>query len=71
MPTPLAWPQTVDGRHCADTTQQEGGTEMNEEGQIAGIIVPQADGDDVDGIIVPQADGDGLAMADLDIQPCL
>ncbi len=44
---------------------------MNEEGQIAGIIVPQADGDDVDGIIVPQADGDGLAMADLDIQPCL
>jgi len=45
---------------------------MNEEEQIAGVIIHEADGGEVGSIIVHEADGDELALAALDaIQPCI
>jgi len=40
---------------------------MNDDVQVAGIIIPGADGDEIAGVIINQADGDDeLADAQLD-----
>ena len=44
---------------------------MNEDTQVAGVILNEVDGDGIAGVIVQEAVGDEMALDDRDIQPCL
>ena len=43
---------------------------MNEERQIAGVIIPEVDDDEVAGVIVGDDDGGEVAVANRDLIPC-
>jgi hypothetical protein len=44
--------------------------QMNEETQIAGVIIPGVDDDEVAGVIVGDDDGGEVAVANRDLIPC-
>jgi hypothetical protein len=56
--------------------QQRGGIppeeiDMNEDTQVAGVIIQDGAGSEVAGVITQDATGEDVSMWDLDLQPCL